>query len=130
MFEKSMFDDLLRIVSLGTKENLMLSKKDNGNDKFSILENYNNTDKDNFTQIEFRFESNALIISWLYLKTQSAGIGSKIFDWFIDFCHQNDIKVIKVNCVGQDKIEMQGLLKKYGFEKIEDGEFMNFAKML
>lgn len=129
MFEKSIFIDLLSLVKESIKDDLVL-RNDGMSDKFMIAENYENRDKSNFTQINFRFEYERLIIPWFYLKTRNAGIGSKIMDWFIEFCLKNKIKEIEVRGVSQGKEEMQGLLRKYGFELVKDGDYMDFRRII
>jgi GNAT superfamily N-acetyltransferase len=129
MFDRLMFKELLFFMMESLNEKLII--KQDGDSKYVITDNGINTDEENFTQINFRFENNTLIIPWFYLCKQNKGIGSNIMKWFIEFCIENGINAIEVRSVRQDKQGMKKLLKKFGFEMIQsDDEYMSFRKVL
>lgn len=127
MFDKLIFRGLLNLMEEDLNEKLNI-KQDRDN-KYVITDNGLNTDEEKFTQINFRFEGNTLIIPWFYLSKKNEGIGSKILKWFIEFCIENDITAIEIRGVKQDKEGMKKLLNKFDFKLIKSGEFMDFRKV-
>lgn len=128
MFDKLMFRGILNIMREDLNEKLNIKQDEDS--KYVITDSGLNIDEEKFTQINFRFEGNTLIIPWFYLSKQNEGIGSKILKWFIEFCMKNDINVIEIRGVKQDKQGMRKLLNKFEFKVIESGEYMDFRKVL
>lgn len=126
--DRLLFIELLNIMKENLKEELYI--RANGFNSFVITDNGLNTEKENFTQINFRIEGNWFIIPWFYLSKQNEGIGSKIMQWVIEFCRKNNITAIEIRGVKQGKEGMKNLLNKFDFFMIKSGEFMDFRKEL
>lgn len=126
MYEKSTFNDLVSFMTTELNQQLFIRQYE-GN-KFSISEIGLNRDEEKFTQINFRFEGNGLIVPWFYLKIEKSGIGTKILQWFIQFCLDNNISEIEIRGVGIDKRGMKRLLDIFGFKIKKSGEFMDYIK--
>lgn len=128
MLKKTIFNDLVKLMSKELNTHIVI--KDNGTDKFVIYDYDSDIEEEEFTQINFRFENNTLIISWFFLKQKNLGIGSKIMKWFIEFCEESNIFSIEIRAVSRDKEGMLRLLNKFGFKKVKSGEYMDFKKEL
>lgn len=126
--DRLMFIELLNIMKENLDEELYI--RPNGSNAFVITDDGLNIEKEDFTQINFRLEGNSFIIPWFYISKHNKGIGSRIIQWFIEFCTKNDIEEIEIRGVKQDKEGMKNLLNKFNFSMIKSGEFMDFRKEL
>lgn len=128
MFNKDDFTELIDILSDNLEEKLYIKEKDS--DKFHISDFGLSKNNKDFTQLEFRFEQQTLIISWLYLSKPNLGIGTQIIKWFIKFCIDNVISAIEVRIVSKDNIAMKRLLNSFAFIIKNSDEFDNYIKVL
>lgn len=130
MYQKSLFTELIEIINDGLNAKITLKQIEA--DKFVIDETDNISNEENFTQINFRFEKNILIIPWFYLRKPKQGIGSRIIEWFINFCLENDISAIEIRGVGKDKAVMQHLMNKYNFSpnKVSEEDYKDYKRIV
>lgn len=130
LFNESYFDTLVKYMKDALSPNINIYEK--GKDSFVILEDGSNISEDKFTQINFRFENETLIIPWFYLKKPNQGIGSKMISWFISFCETNNIKNIEIRGVNQDKEGMIKLLNKFEFTliRIKEDKYLDYNKKI
>jgi hypothetical protein len=128
MFDKLMFRGLLNFMTEDLNEKLNINQ--DGDNNYVITDSGLNIESEKFTQINFRFECNTLIIPWFYLSKPNEGIGSKIVKWFIEFCTENNMIAIEIRGVKQEKQGMKALLNRFNFRKIKSGEYMNFRKKI
>ncbi|WP_353095721.1 GNAT family N-acetyltransferase [Tissierella praeacuta] len=59
-----------------------------------------------------------LAVKWIYLNVQNQGLGTRIIQWFIDYCRKNGIGKISIRLVGEDNSRMRTLSEKLGFRVI------------
>lgn len=128
MFHKDDFTELIDILSDKLEEKLYIKEK--GSDKFHISDCGISKNNKDFTQLEFRFEQQTLIIAWLYLSKTNVGIGTKIINWFLKFCVNNGISAIEVRIVDKNNIAMKRLLNNFVFVIKNSDEFDNYIKVL
>lgn len=57
-------------------------------------------------------------IKWIYLNVQNKGLGTKIIQWLITYCRQNNIKRISIRLVDEGNDNMIYLAEKLGFKVI------------
>jgi len=128
MFDKLDFNDLVKILREDLDANIII--EDKGNNKFVLIENDANLSETEFTQINFRFERDVLIIPWFFIKKSGLGIGTRVMEWFVNFCLENSIVAIEIRGVKKDKEGKKKRLDKFDFMIIRQGEYMDYRKLL
>lgn len=128
MFNKDDFKGLIDILSENLEEKLYVKQK--SIDKFHISDCGVSKNNKDFTQLELRVEQQTLIISWLYLSKPNVGIGTKIIEWLIKLCIDNNISTIEVRTVDKNNIAMKRLLNKFKFVIKNSDKFDDYIRVL
>jgi hypothetical protein len=123
MYSKTDFESLINLIE--TEEKVRVSFTNNPNN-ISIVGN----NKVNLPNISFRIENNTFILPNIYLLNERKGLGTKIFEWIIDFCKKNGIRRFEVRIVDYKNINMRSLGKKFKMHEVENIERLNLVLKL